>query len=81
MSEFSQVLINLLNNSKDAFNQNSSDDRIINLEIKKIDNNYAMISFKDSAGGIEKDVIDKVFEPILYNQACEYGYGIRLIYE
>ena len=78
LSEFSQVLINLLNNSKDAFNQNSSDNRVINLEIQKIDDNYAMISFKDNAGGIEKDVIDKVFEPYFTTKHASMGTGLGL---
>ena len=56
ISEFSQVLINLLNNSKDAFNQNNSINRVINLEIKKIDDNYAMITFMDNVGGIKEDI-------------------------
>ncbi len=78
LSEFSQVLINLLNNSKDAFNQKSFQNRIINLEIKKIDKNYAMISFKDSAGGIKKDVLDKVFEPYFTTKHASIGTGLGL---
>jgi len=78
MSEFSQVLINLLNNSKDAFNQNLANNRVINLEIKKIDKNYAIISFKDNAGGIEKDVIDKVFEPYFTTKHASMGTGLGL---
>ncbi len=78
MSEFSQVLINLLNNTKDAFNQNSSDNRVINLEIKKIDDNYAMISFKDNAGGIEKKILDKIFEPYFTTKHASMGTGLGL---
>jgi len=78
LSEFSQVLINLLNNSKDAFNHNSSNNRVINLEIKKIDDNYAMISFQDNAGGIEKDILDKVFEPYFTTKHASMGTGLGL---
>jgi PAS domain S-box-containing protein len=78
LSEFSQVLINLLNNSKDAFNQKSSNNRVINLEIKKIDKNYAMISFKDNAGGIEKEILDKIFEPYFTTKHASMGTGLGL---
>jgi len=78
MSEFSQVLINLLNNSKDAFNQNKTDNRMINLEIKKIDDNYAMISFQDNAGGIQDDILDKIFEPYFTTKHASIGTGLGL---
>lgn len=78
LSEFSQVLINLLNNSKDAFNKKSVDNRVIILEIKKIDNNYAIISFKDNAGGIENKVLDKIFEPYFTTKHASMGTGLGL---
>ncbi len=78
LSEFSQVLINLLNNSKDAFNQNLFNNRVINLEIKKFDKNYAMISFKDNAGGIKKDILDKIFEPYFTTKHASIGTGLGL---
>jgi C4-dicarboxylate-specific signal transduction histidine kinase len=78
LSEFSQVLINLLNNSKDAFNKKSVDNRVINLEIKKIEDNYAMISFKDNAGGIDEEVLDKIFEPYFTTKHASLGTGLGL---
>jgi len=78
INEFSQVLVNLLNNSKDAFNQNKTDNRVINLEIQKIDKNYAMLGFKDNAGGIEKDVLDKIFEPYFSTKHASMGTGLGL---
>jgi len=78
LSEFSQVLINLLNNSKDAFNKKLVDNRMIVLEIKKIENNYAIISFKDNAGGIEKKILDKIFEPYFTTKHASIGTGLGL---
>ncbi len=78
LNEFSQVLVNLINNSKDAFSQKSPKSRVINLEIQKIDANYAMISFKDSAGGIEEDVLDKIFEPYFTTKHASTGTGLGL---
>ena len=78
LSEFSQVLINLFNNSKDAFKQNSSNNRVINLETWKFDKNYAMIAFKDNAGGIEESVLDKIFEPYFTTKHATQGTGLGL---
>lgn len=78
LSEFSQVLINLLNNSKDAFNKKSLENRIINIEIKKFDKSYAMITFNDNAGGIDKEVIDKIFEPYFTTKHASMGTGLGL---
>ncbi len=78
MSEFSQVLINMINNSKDAFIQQKTDNRVINLEIRKFDDNYAIISFRDNAGGIDKDIIDKIFEPYFTTKHASIGTGLGL---
>lgn len=78
LSEFSQVLINLLTNSKDAFNNKSLDNRSITLEIKKFDDIYAMIIFKDNAGGINQEIIDKIFEPYFTTKHASAGTGLGL---
>ncbi|WP_458700161.1 PAS domain S-box protein [Sulfurospirillum sp. 1307] len=78
LSEFSQVLINLLNNSKDAYNKKSLNNRVIILEIKKFDKNYAIISFKDNAGGIKEDILDKIFEPYFTTKHASSGTGLGL---
>ena len=77
-SEFSQVLINLLNNSKDAFNKKSLENRIIEIKIKKFDKSYAMITFKDNAGGIDEEILDKIFEPYFTTKHASLGTGLGL---
>ncbi len=77
-SEFSQVLINLLNNSKDAFIKNDINNRVIILEIKKFNEKYAMVVFKDNAGGICESIIDKVFEPYFTTKHASSGTGVGL---
>ncbi len=78
ISEFSQVLINLLNNSKDAFNQKSIAKRVINIKIKRVDKSYAMITFQDSAGGIKKSLMSKIFEPYFTTKHASVGTGLGL---
>ena len=76
-NEFIQVLINILNNSKDAFEQtNFKADRFIfiNLEV----NSHITLTIKDNAGGIEESIINKVLEPYITTKHQSQGTGIGL---
>lgn len=76
-NEFIQVLINILNNSKDAFDQtNFKGDRFIFINIE-VDNQITL-TIKDNAGGIDEDVIDKVLEPYITTKHQSQGTGIGL---
>jgi C4-dicarboxylate-specific signal transduction histidine kinase len=60
--EFKQVVINILNNAKDALIQNNIENKEILIDIKSLDDKV-LITFADNAGGIPEDIIDKIFEP------------------
>jgi len=74
-----QALINILNNAKDAINENSkkSDTKCIFLSIKEEDRNIVII-IKDSGGGIKKDIRNKIFEPYFTTKHKSLGTGIGL---
>ncbi len=76
-NELSQVLINLIQNSKDAFNQNSINEKTIKITTKK-DGNFAMIIIEDNAGGIKDENIDKLFEPYFTTKHESAGTGLGL---
>ena len=57
-----QVIINLLNNAKDALNLKKIEDKNINISIDS-DDKFAYISVQDNGGGIDKSVMDKIFKP------------------
>ena len=59
-NEFKHVFINLINNSKDAFNENDIKDRKIIIETTK-NKNDTIINISDNAGGVPEDIIDKIF--------------------
>ncbi|AYJ78253.1 PAS domain-containing sensor histidine kinase [Aliarcobacter cryaerophilus] len=63
-NEFSQAFINILNNAKDAIVLNLKDNEygLIKIKTKKIDK-FIEISILDNAKGIEKDILNKIFEP------------------
>ena len=75
-NELIQVLMNIINNAKDAL-LDKEDDRFIFISIYK-NNNFACISIKDNAFGIKKDVIDKIFEPYFTTKHQSLGTGLGL---
>ena len=76
-TELIQVFINIINNSKDAFIEKKIEDRVIFISIKKFPNRI-LIEIKDNAGGVEEDILDKVFEPYFTTKHQYNGTGIGL---
>ena len=76
-TELIQVLINILNNSKDALTSIDSSERYIFIDILK-ENGKALIKIKDNAGGISKDVLEQIFEPYFTTKHQSQGSGIGL---
>lgn len=76
-NEFTQIIINLINNSKDAFIKNGILFREINISAKK-EGEFAVIELSDNAGGIPKDVLDRIFEPYFTTKHKSRGTGLGL---
>ncbi len=76
-NELTQVIINLINNSKDAFIHNSILLREIAITTKR-ENGFALIEVQDNAGGIAKENIEKIFEPYFTTKHKSRGTGLGL---
>ena len=77
-NEFLQVIINILNNAKDEYLELESTTDL-NIMIKtKLEENKVIIEIEDSAGGIDKDIIEKVFDPYFTTKEEGKGTGIGL---
>lgn len=74
-NEFLQVLINILNNSLDAFESKQNLEKKIILSCYS-KNDKKIISILDNAGGISEEVVNKIFDP--YFTTKEHGTGIGL---
>ena len=77
-NEFSQVLINLINNTIDAFNHNNIKSRLIYIKIDTSAQGDAIIKVCDNAGGIEEAILDKIFEPYFTTKHASAGTGLGL---
>ncbi|NPA55835.1 MAG: sensor histidine kinase, partial [Epsilonproteobacteria bacterium] len=71
--EFSQVILNILNNAIDVLNERDIPNK--NIWIRLFDN---VIEIEDNAGGIDQEIIDKVFEPYFTTKFQSQGTGIGL---
>ncbi len=87
-NEFSQVIINILNNAKDALKKRDIKRRKIDILVyvenscflygeTKSDKN-AVIEIKDNGGGIRENIIDKIFEPYFTTKHTSQGTGLGL---
>ena len=76
-NEFKHLVLNIINNSKDAFNEKEVESR--NIFIRAIKSESAVnIEIEDSAGGIPKDAIERVFEANFTTKSLGKGTGIGL---
>lgn len=76
-SQLTQVVVNLLNNAKDALLERDIKRRQVVIDIYK-DTEFGVISVCDNGGGVNDDVIDKIFEPYFTTKHSSQGTGIGL---
>ena len=76
-NELIQVILNILGNSKDAFEINTVQDAKIFIECDVI-NDFIEIKIKDNAGGISNEILPKIFEPYFSTKKKKNGTGLGL---
>jgi C4-dicarboxylate-specific signal transduction histidine kinase len=76
-NELIQVFLNIIGNSKDAFEINQIEDKKIIIECEAVDENIE-IKIRDNAGGIEDEVLPKIFEPYFSTKNGKIGTGLGL---
>ncbi|WP_375723406.1 cache domain-containing protein [Arcobacter sp. KX21116] len=76
-NEFMQVILNILNNSKDALIESNNKEKLLFINAKKIDNKL-FLTIKDTAGGIPNKVISRIFDPYFTTKHKNNGTGIGL---
>ena len=76
-NEFMQAVLNILNNAKDSLISSDCEKKLIFVKCAQKDKN-AVISIKDNGGGIDEEIIDKIFEPYFTTKHKAQGTGIGL---
>jgi len=72
-TEFSQVILNIINNAIDVLKERNISDRKIFIRI-----DGKRIEIEDNAGGIPEEIKDKIFEPYFTTKFQSQGTGIGL---
>lgn len=76
--QFQQVLINLIQNAKEAMQEIHPNQRKIHIQTKPVDENTIEIIVKDSGPGFSKEIINKVFKPFFTTKANGRGMGLAI---
>lgn len=74
-NEYSQVVINILTNARDAFIQNECTNRKVLIRLADT-KDFVTAEFVDNAGGIDAALLQKIFDP--YYTTRPHGTGIGL---
>ncbi|OGT98110.1 MAG: hypothetical protein A2X80_02025 [Geobacteraceae bacterium GWB2_52_12] len=76
-NEFSQALINIMINARDAFVTQKVSSPIITIETG-LERDRCVVTITDNAGGIPADIIDKIFDPYFTTKEPDKGTGVGL---
>ena len=76
-NEYSQVVLNILTNARDAFVQKDINNRKIRINISET-GEIVTAEFIDNAGGIEPTLLKKVFDPYFTTRQNGTGLGLYL---
>ncbi len=76
-NELVQVMLNLLNNSKDAINLQKQEQGRVKISTQ-VASRQLKILIEDNGGGIDKDILNRVFEPYFTTKFKSDGTGIGL---
>ena len=77
VGELSQILINIINNAKDALLEKKVENAWVKLDLTK-EEDRAIITIEDNGGGIPDDVMPKIFDPYFTTKHKSQGTGLGL---
>ena len=75
-NEYSQVLLNILINARDAFEKRPTETPCIRIVVAE-ENGRAVVTISDNAGGVPSEILDNIFEPYFSTKGVQ-GTGIGL---
>ena len=77
-TELNQVVLNIINNSIDAFIERNIENKEINVSVfsKK---SYTILIIEDNAGGVKLDNLEKLFDPYYTTKSTGTGTGLYMV--
>jgi len=76
-NELATILVNILTNAKEAILRNNIKNGVIKLKEYVLNNNL-VFEISDNGGGIQEDIMDKIFEPYFSTKDEKHGVGLGL---
>lgn len=76
-NEYAQVLLNILDNARDALVVRERADPKVTITVWREDGK-AVIAIADNAGGIPEEIMEKIFDPYFTTKGPQQGTGIGL---
>ncbi|RQW77167.1 MAG: PAS domain S-box protein, partial [Geobacter sp.] len=76
-NEFSQVLLNILINARDAFLEQGTTNAQITVR-SWLENGRAVVTITDNAGGVREDILGKIFDAYFTTKELGKGSGVGL---
>jgi C4-dicarboxylate-specific signal transduction histidine kinase len=76
-NEFAQVLLNILNNARDALTERGARDPRVTITIGT-EGERAVVIIADNAGGIPEEIMGKIFDPYFTTKDPQRGTGVGL---
>ncbi len=76
-NELKQVILNIINNSFDALDENKIENKNVKISVSKTTENI-IISIEDNAGGIPDNILENIFNPYFSTKTEKNGTGLGL---
>ena len=76
-NEFTQALMNILANARDAFRERGTVNPALRIRISR-EQGRGVVTITDNAGGIPTEILDRIFEPYFTTKPPDKGTGIGL---
>ncbi|BAK73863.1 MAG: hybrid sensor histidine kinase/response regulator [Arcobacter sp.] len=77
-TELEQVILNIINNSIDAFKEKGIKNREINIKVLS-KQSYTILIMEDNAGGVKIETLEKLFDPYYTTKANGTGTGLYMV--
>ncbi len=77
-TELEQVILNIINNSIDAFKEREIENRKVNISVLS-KQSYTILIMEDNAGGVKLETLEKLFDPYYTTKANGTGTGLYMV--